>query len=325
MERSTIEATDENVIKSLETPSFDRSSDIEFFIQTLDQIKGNYFLALDAKWGEGKTFFVRQVEMILKFLTYKKWGELTTQGSEQERIYKSLEYTNWNHMSISKSWFPVYYNAWLYDNHNDPLLSLIFAIAKEVKDIDSRIDKRKISEAILDFADAFAFCAGITGFSKIRRAIKDTGTDIFKEIKTAEEVRICVKNILDAMITEKAQKLLIIVDELDRCRPSFAVEMLERIKHYFDDERIVFLVALNKEQLIHTISRYYGDQFNATKYLDKFFDSTIYLPPLRALSSLKVKQSQVWLRKITCGLSEYFQFSIREQLIFKQQMEALPE
>ena len=48
------------------------------------------------------------------------------------------------------------------------------------------------------------------------------------------------------------------------------IEMLERIKHYFDDERVIFVVSLNKEQLIHTITSYYGSGFDATRYLNKF-------------------------------------------------------
>lgn len=79
---------------------------------------------------------------------------------------------------------------------------------------------------------------------------------------------------------EKAEKLVIFIDELDRCKPSFAIEMLERIKHYFDDERIIFVVSLNKEQLIHTISNYYGSEFDATRYLNRFFDISVNLPEI---------------------------------------------
>ena len=55
-------------------------------------------------------------------------------------------------------------------------------------------------------------------------------------VQTEEEIRERVKGIFNDIIVERAQKLVIFIDELDRCRPSFAIEMLERIKHYFDDE-----------------------------------------------------------------------------------------
>lgn len=105
--------------------------------------------------------------------------------------------------------------------------------------------------------------------------------DILEEVKTAEEIREEVKRILDEAIVEQAQKLVIFIDELDRCRPSFALEMLERLKHYFDDDRIIFVVSINKEQLTHTISNYYGVGFDSTGYLNKFFDLEANLPALQ--------------------------------------------
>ena len=94
--------------------------------------------------------------------------------------------------------------------------------------------------------------------------------DILSLVQTEEEIRERVKGLFNDIIVERAQKLIIFIDELDRCRPSFAIEMLERIKHYFDDERVIFVVSLNKEQLIHTITSYYGSGFDATRYLNKF-------------------------------------------------------
>ena len=85
--------------------------------------------------------------------------------------------------------------------------------------------------------------------------------DIFKDIQLAEDIRQKVKEIFNEIIEEQTQKLVIFIDELDRCKPSYALEMLERIKHYFDDDRIIFIVSVNKEQLIHTISNYYGNGF----------------------------------------------------------------
>lgn len=107
--------------------------------------------------------------------------------------------------------------------------------------------------------------------------------------------------ILNDIVTEEAQKLVIFIDELDRCRPTFAIETLERIKHYFDDERIIFVVSVNKEQLIHTISKFYGASFDATAYLNKFFDMNIYLPEipnyLKSNDILQINREQYYLKK----------------------------
>ena len=70
---------------------------------------------------------------------------------------------------------------------------------------------------------------------------------------------------------ERGNKLVIFIDELDRCNPAYAVKLLEQIKHYMEDDRIIFVFSVNINQLQHTIKHYYGNNFNATKYLDRFF------------------------------------------------------
>ncbi|GAL22833.1 putative phage protein [Vibrio maritimus] len=69
----------------------------------------------------------------------------------------------------------------------------------------------------------------------------------------------------------------IFIDELDRCRPSYAVEMLETIKHIFDIEGVVFVVATDTEQLQHAVKAVYGEGFDARVYLSRFFNSRFSL------------------------------------------------
>ena len=76
------------------------------------------------------------------------------------------------------------------------------------------------------------------------------GKDFLASVKTAEEIRMQVKDVFESIIVENVQKLVVFVDELDRCRPAFTMEMLERIKHYFDDDRIIFVVAINSSLYI---------------------------------------------------------------------------
>lgn len=69
----------------------------------------------------------------------------------------------------------------------------------------------------------------------------------------------------------------IFIDELDRCKPTYAVEMLEAIKHVFDIPGLVFIVATNTKELQHTVKEVYGVGFNAESYLNRFFDSKYFL------------------------------------------------
>jgi len=68
--------------------------------------------------------------------------------------------------------------------------------------------------------------------------------------------------------------LFVLVDELDRCRPSYAIELLERIKHLFEVDNVIFIVATDSGQLRHAIKAVYGESFESGRYLLRFFDRT---------------------------------------------------
>ena len=71
-----------------------------------------------------------------------------------------------------------------------------------------------------------------------------------------------------------------LIDELDRCSPSYSVKMLERIKHYFDDDRIIFVFSTDLSQLTHTIKKFYGEGYDSCRYLNRFFDLRLRLPEI---------------------------------------------
>jgi predicted KAP-like P-loop ATPase len=68
-------------------------------------------------------------------------------------------------------------------------------------------------------------------------------------------------------LTTLGKPIVIFVDELDRCRPPYAISLLERIKHLFDIEGLVFVLSLDKEQLGHSIGAVYGDRIDSASYL----------------------------------------------------------
>ncbi|BCD99991.1 KAP family P-loop NTPase fold protein [Marinicellulosiphila megalodicopiae] len=65
--------------------------------------------------------------------------------------------------------------------------------------------------------------------------------------------------------------LFIMIDELDRCRPSYAIELLETIKHIFAIKGVYFIVATASDQLCHSITAVYGQNFESARYLKRFF------------------------------------------------------
>ncbi|WP_418752464.1 KAP family P-loop NTPase fold protein [Frisingicoccus sp.] len=326
MEKFVQEATIDNVLESIKQNNFNRNKDIRDFIESLDMITENAFISLDARWGEGKTYYVRQIEQTLKYLTRKKWN---LPVNELEEYFSDISILN--SIDLNYSYLPIYYNAWLYDNHDDPLMSLLLVMVKECQSyLDTKIDSTSVGEKMCSLLDAFTFSIKNIELSINTKSIKEaiSGKDILSSVKTAEQIREMVKSVFEGVIVENAQKLVIFIDELDRCRPDFAIEMLERIKHYFDDDRIIFVISINKEQLIHTVSKFYGINFDSTGYLNKFFDLNIYLPVIDPYVQNRIylnsNQVQYFVEKISEELNSYYKLSLRDALIFKQHLMNLP-
>ena len=321
MKRLTLEATDENVLASIKNNTYYRNSDVAEFVQAIDSIEGNMFISLNARWGEGKTFFVRQVEKTLEYLTKKKVEFEHPDITADLKPY--FESTSLKDIELNSTYLPIYYNAWKYDNHDDPLMSLVFTIVKKAQvHLDATLntsigDKVKKLLSALSISANFGIVQGTVNGENLINNLESK--DVLANIKLAEDIHAMVKELINEAIAEKAQRLVIIVDELDRCRPTYAIEMLERIKHYFDDERIIFVSSINKQELIHTISKYYGNGFDSSLYLNKFFDHTIQLPSLSEYAKQKMNSSynslQQRLNQTAKALTEYFNLSLRESIM----------
>lgn len=124
---------------------------------------------------------------------------------------------------------------------------------------------------------------------------QDGGSDLAAEISKHAEVALAehlskketielfrkrLERLVEALNNEPTVELpmFIFVDELDRCRPTYAIELLEAIKHLFGVGGIYFIVATNVEQLGHSIKAVYGEQFDSERYLKRFFDQEYLLP-----------------------------------------------
>lgn len=124
---------------------------------------------------------------------------------------------------------------------------------------------------------------------------------------------------------------MVLVDELDRCRPNYAIEMLEVIKHFFKTDNFVFVVATDTDQLVHSIAAVYGAGFDAAQYLKRFFDRKASLaePDLVEYLSFKLQTQESYshlnpfpvgfytdLRtlkiEIIAKLANYYQLKIRD-------------
>ena len=80
--------------------------------------------------------------------------------------------------------------------------------------------------------------------------------------------------------------MVIVIDELDRCNPAYAIKLLEEIKHYINSENITIIISTNLYQVSNSIKNLYGYNFDVESYLDKTIDITFELPPINLITRL---------------------------------------
>jgi predicted transcriptional regulator len=249
----------------------------DFLTQYLIAKKGPFVININAPWGSGKTFFI------------KHWCE-----------------------DLKKEHPCVLFNAWENDFSNDPLLSVISCIEKDLSPLLSVTDKndKKINSGLSKAGKYLKSIAPILARAAVSKAIGKDGleelqqlnekdekaaTEIVEKVteqliqnnkaveKAIESFEKSLKDLIEQLTCNRSdlkKPLFIFIDELDRCRPLYAIELLERIKHLFGVPGIVFVIATDTEQLKHSVNAIYGSGFDSNTYLRRFFDQsyTLSLP-----------------------------------------------
>ncbi|MEB3190335.1 MAG: P-loop NTPase fold protein [Snowella sp.] len=235
----------------------ERDKEIEILSPIIENVNSSLVLAVNAPWGTGKTTFV----------------EL------------------WRDYLENKGLKVIFFNAWETDFAEDPLIALISTLDKWVQSLDDGYFKHKVwndfKQKLVPKLLKRSAMAGAklatAGILDIEKDYEKIFSDLFGEItgdlidkfneksQAITQFKDVIKKVLDKL-PEQQHNLIIFIDELDRCRPTYAIELLERIKHLFSVERLVFILSTDTEQLAHSIRAVYGNEFDAKKYLNRFVD-----------------------------------------------------
>lgn len=326
MKTYELSPTHENLQRTYLKDSLARNKNIFHFIRLLNSIEGSYAIALNGKWGSGKTFFVKQTKMVLE--ANNDFNQ-SISGEEKEKI-KEIQSQFLDKDELINSHVCIYYDAWENDNDDDPVLSLVYAIMQTVSTEFSFVERDylKAGTALLEGVvkstlenTTNMLKAGLsvlehlsgTNWEEIIKGLK--GEDPLESLKKSKSLQLKVNDFLNSILPEKGNRLIVFIDELDRCSPEYAVRLLERIKHYFCNENVTFVFSINLSELQHTVKKYYGNSFDGYRYLDRFFNLTVELPPAeldRYYSEIGFDSSnQVWAI-VSDALVKKYHMELRE-------------
>lgn len=237
----------------------DRKKYAEVLKTIITTYNKGFVLAINGKWGTGKTTFV-----------------------EMWKAYLKLDHFH-----------TLYFNAWENDFISDPLVGLLGEIKKmnpqekaeaALTSVINTAGKIVLKAAPAMFKGVVKKYAGEETVDILCDGIEEGASMLKKEIENYESQKYSLKQFrerLEKYVNEVCDKkpLIFIIDELDRCNPHYAVKTLERIKHLFNIPNIVFVLSIDKEQLSNSIRGYYGsDLIDANEYLKRFVDIEYILP-----------------------------------------------
>jgi hypothetical protein len=259
--------------KHWEADKLERKKVAEYLTPLVESITQPFVISLASDYGTGKTFFI------------KCWR-------------KDLE---------AKGISCVYFNAWETDFSQDPLFAFIAAIKRELAPLlgaDSKFNKavKKAGgitlkkalplglKALLRLAvgnDLAKEALDITKISDedLAKAADDFAEERLRSQQSAEDSILEFKKYLADAIAEiiekkpiNHQKIVVFVDDLDRCRPDYAISVLECIKHLFTVPGLVFVLSIDDRQLHQAVKAVYGPAINSDGYLRRFIDWRFQLP-----------------------------------------------
>lgn len=224
-------------------------------IEVLGASKPPQVFGIDGDWGAGKTSLLLAIERQLTG---------ATQGGRGRSVVKPPE--RYKHIKV------VWFEAWRYQHESAPVIALLHEICAQLSLAQkSKRGLRKlafagfyglintIKEASIETTDLAPFKFGVNASNpllSIARSGEKWESDNFETPLTTEHTRSLLDNAIKALLgwsDINNARVLIIVDDLDRCEPAAAYRILEAIKIYLNLESCVFLLGLNQREVIRAV------------------------------------------------------------------------
>lgn len=291
---------------------FDRKSIAEKVIKLLDAEMDFCPMAIDGGWGTGKTEFCHKLINLIKEQDAQRQKAAQEAAADAARAAENAEEaadaaaradtaaqptTDGEQTAAQAKALPperavIYLDAFASETVDDPLLCILAAIRAEFPDKETR---KKISRKAVPVVKTLCKVTGKAVFAHVFKqdledvseAVADAVSDgvnslidqtvdkLLDQYADAQENLDALKDVIATAATQRP--ILFFIDELDRCRPDFALSILELVKHVFDIPGIKFIFVANLEQLKAAIRKRYGQDVDADVYLEKFFKFSFVL------------------------------------------------
>lgn len=271
MKRLDIKPTQDNILQTLSGNSGFRKADTKRFLSYLDQIEPPFSICIDAPWGDGKTFFVKTLELILR--------ARNPNIEKIDTIVLPTGIINEEAMETEPFEFvPFYFNAWENDMLGNPLGSIIASMATSYR-VDYAGTNASCGSKAVRIIDSIG---SLVGHSPNLAGLIDVfdGKQLIAEYEERRSIEDSVEEFIDEVLNEKGETAVLFIDELDRCRPEYAIRLLGDIKNLFENERLIIVYATDLQELANAIKGFYGDNFSAQKYLERFYDLRFDFSPI---------------------------------------------
>jgi len=308
-----------------QSDKLDRHTAAENLTKLVRSLTQPFVISITSPWGTGKTTFIRM----------------------------------WEQQLIAENQPCIYFNAWENDFSENPFISFIGEIESYIKlkfkddspiqakyndlkekagsffqkaaPIALKIATRGAIESVDDLSDLINFdpSNGDSIADFLSKYLESEIKDYQDKKKSITAFKKNLKEFASELVSKETVvgPFIIFVDELDRCRPTFALELLENIKHIFGVPNIVFVLSVDKDQLRSSVRTLYGRDMSADGYLRRFIDLEYRLekPGTKKYTDVlfdsfrfqEIHHFRNWdrydFKHSFAYLAEVFKFSLRDQ------------
>ncbi|MGB0895424.1 MAG: KAP family P-loop NTPase fold protein [Parashewanella sp.] len=295
----------------------------KFLLSVLTSKKNGFVLNLNGEWGTGKTEFLRRLYVEL---AEQKYPVVYIDAWESDFVHEPLVVI----CTEILNQLAFVFEKGKKDGRKRGLLKKLSESEKQLhKGLQYALSAGKFATLFTGDSD-YQTTADIVSESRVLLAATDkqkdvnqTNLDLIERVTTNQNQLVqAMKDIREqiTLISELLTELyglktpiVFLIDELDRCRPDYAIKMLEIVKHFFDVKGCAFLIATDTNSLEKSIKAIYGSEFDSPKYLKRFFHQKINLPEPSVLSFIQSRNLN--LDKYQQSGLRLFPFENNEKLI----------